>query len=355
MRCFFTLLAAAKLVAVVGEPLVFILPSSDKAKATTKQPIHNERSKDVDFGRTLQAQDIKSPDLLSDEKLDPSKISHIPEPKKAAFQSAGETGLLDFDSPLEAVFTSKFHLQDTVRHLGKGSKSESSKSGKNSKSKSSKPKSSKSKPYKPKSSKSKPSKSSKSKSSARSAHHSSASTSSYESRSTSSDSSFSYHIGSDSLWSMDEDEAEDSTTPEFGRPPKAKTAVTASPVSANSTPDIVYFVEPVPREEKLLVSDFTNLDASSTPVVSSAIKPTPTVDIEGDALGSNRMYYVAGAALFGGLVAFVASIIIKRKVNPGNTHTKLNESTVQDDTMTGSEGEGSFHYDSWLASDMRAW
>lgn len=151
------------------------------------------------------------------------------------------------------------------------------------------------------------------------------------------------------------DEEEDSTTPdEFGRPPKVKTAVTASPVSAKSTPDIAYLVEPQPREETLLVSDFTNLDSSSTPVevVSSAIKPT--VDIESEDFGSNRMYYVAGAALFGGLVAFVASIFIKRKVDPGNTHVKLNESTVQDDTMTGSEGSLS-HYDSWLASDMRAW
>eukprot|EP00985_Skeletonema_marinoi_P024286 scaffold16790_cov204-Skeletonema_marinoi.AAC.6 len=421
MRYIFTLLVAAKLVA--GEPLVFILPSLDK-EATTNQ--HGNRgafveTKDVDFGRQLYAADIKHRGLLSDKtskgshKLDQSKIKH---PKKAAFQSAGETGLLDFDNPLEDIFTSKFHTKDVDRRLGKSSKSKSSKTawngwhspdvsstwndGKSSKSKSdwhapndgkssNKAKSSESKSSKSKSSKSKSSKSksSKSKSSAWSGYNTSAGAGGggsvsasasksakghgYESRSTSID--FSYQIGSYSLWSLDE--SRDSTLDELVEPStQVKTTVTASPVSASavtSSPVSAKPIEPKPREETLVVSELANLDSSNainTPAVSSANEST-AVD---EAVGSNRMYYVAGAALFGGLVTFFASVFIKRKIQSDDTHTKLNESTSQDETEDTPRSDGSHSYnidaiqpsttsqsdcewshpDSWLAFDMQA-
>jgi len=422
MRCIFTLLVAAKLVA--GEPLVFILPSSDK-EATTNQ--HGNRgafveTKDVDFGRQLYATDIKHRGLLSDKtskgshKLDQSKIKH---PKKAAFQSAGETGLLDFDNPLEDIFTSKFHTKDMDRRLGKSSKSKSSKTawndwhspdvsstwndgksskskssdwhapndGKSSKSKSNKAKSSESKSSKSKSSRSK---SSKSKASSWSGYNASAGAGGggsfsasksakghgYESRGTSTD--FSYQIGSYSLWSLDE--SRDSTLDELVEPStQVKTTITASPVSASAVtaspvsakPE--HLVEPKPREETLVVSELANLDSSNainTPAVSSANESTA---VDGD-VNSNRMYYVAGAALFGGLVTFFASVFIKRKIQSDDTHTKLNESTSQDETEDTPPSDGIHscnidaiqpsttsqsdcewsHPDSWLAFDMQA-
>ena len=397
MRGIFNLFVATKLVAVAGEPLVFILP------ATTTKQHGNEKSernggayleaKDVDFGRQPHATDITNHGDKLSHKLDQSKLKHTPE--KAAFQSAGEAGLLDFDNPLEDIFTGNFHAKDMARRLGKQSKSKSSKHAWNdgkstwndgkssksqlSKSKSSKSKTSQSKPSKSKSSKSKSSKSksSKSKSSAWSGHHASAGIGGwgsvsasksakakghgyeYESRSTSID--FSYQIGSYSLWSIDE-------SPERFEPLAEITAeVTDSPVSAKPAPEIVK-----PRQETLLVSELANLDSTNamknTPDASSN---SPTVVDEN--LRSNRMYYVAGAALFGGLVTFFASVFIKRKIKSDDTHTKLNENSSQDDTeaTTPSDGTHSYnlgdvqpttsstdcewsHPDSWLAFDMRA-
>jgi hypothetical protein len=397
MRCIFDLFVAAKLVAVAGEPLVFILPATDTAKTTTKQHGKDKRNSrvllenknvdfgrqphakyDVDFGRQPHAKDNKNLGLLS-EKTDS---------QKAAFQSARETGLLDFDNALEDIFTGNFHTKDMARRLGKQSKSKSSKhawtdgksawnDGKSSKSQLSKSKSSeskssqsnlsKSKSSKSKSSKSKSSKSKSSKSNAWNGYHAgaggwgsasakSAKAHGYESRSTSID--FSYQIGSYGLWTIDE-------SPERVEPPaEIKADVTASPVSAKPAPAIVK-----PRQETLLVSELATLDstnAMSTPDVSNSNGSTA-----GDEnLRSNKMYYVAGATLFGGLLVFFASVLIKKKITkPGDTHTKLNESSSQDDTevTTPSDGTQSYnvgaiglpsqeewsHPDSWLAFDMR--
>ena len=368
MRCIFDLFVAAKLVAVAGEPLVFILPATDIAKTTTKQHGKDKRNsgvyletKNVDFGRQPHAKDNvdvgRQPHAKDNENL--GMLSDKTDSQKAAFQSARETGLLDFDNPLEDIFTGNFHAKDMARRLGKQSKSKSSKhawtdgksawnDGKSSKSKSSKSKSSKSKSFKP---------------NAWNGYHAgaggwgsasakSAKAHGYESRSTSID--FSYQIGSYGLWTIDE-------SPERVEPPaEIKAAVTASPVSAKPAPEIAK-----PRQETLLVSELANLDstnAMSTPEVSSANGPT-AVD---ENLRSNKMYYVLGATLFGGLLAFFASVLIKKKITkPDDTHTKLNESSSQDDTevtngthsynlgaIPASQEEWS-HPDSWLAFDMR--
>ncbi len=436
MKSIFTFLIAVELVS--GEPLVFILPSSDQAKATTKQQHGNDKghrrassgTKDLDFGRQLYAKDVKHHALLSDKtdklshKLDQSNIRQIP--KKTTFH----TGILDFDNPLEDIFTSKFHTNHVARRLGKESKSKSSKSNNESipwhspsnwhDETSSKSKSeSKSPPVwngwhipdertgksdLPKSSawswhdpnghdgKSSKSKSSKAKSSAWSGWHASAGggdaggggagggSSFSDSKSskwngfkaTSTSFGFSYQIGSYGSWSIDE--SRDTTPPELLKPPApVKAPATASPVSAKPALKLVH-VEPKPREDTMLVSELSSLEPKPTDTHDVSASNEHTVVYE--SLRSNKMYIIAGAALFGGLVTLFAAVFIKRKVQPGDTHMELKESPSQDDTEDATPSDGSHSYnlgtiqhsttsendetcewshpDSWLAVDMRA-
>jgi hypothetical protein len=432
MKSILSLLVAAQ---VAGESLVILLPSSssDRAKTTTKQQHGNDKgyrkesssTNDLDFGRQLYAKEIKHHGLFSDRtgklshKLDQSKIGH----KMTAFQ----TGLVDFDNPLEDIFASKFHATNTARRLGKASKSKSSKSdqesirwesipapsnwydGTISKSKSK----SKSPPvwsgwhtpsgHDGKSSKSKSSKSEnsawsgwhapsghglagkgskKSKSSAWNGSNastgggasfsSSKSSKGYGLKGSSFSFDFSYQIGSYGSWSIDE--SRDSTPPELLRPPvPVKTPPTSSPVSAKPALKLLH-VESNPRADTMLVSELSSIE----------LKPADTHDVSGsnehttayESLRSNKMYFIAGAALFGGLVTFFAAVVIKRKVQSSDTHIELKEPTSQDDTedTTPSDRSHSYnlgtiqhstssenyeicewsHPDSWLAVDMRA-
>lgn len=404
MKSIFTFLIAVELVS--GEPLVFILPSSDQAKATTKQQHGNDKghrrassgTKDLDFGRQLYAKDVKHHALLSDKtgklfhKLDQSNIRQIP--KKTTFH----TGILDFDNPLEDIFTSKFHTNHVARRLGKESKSKSSKSNNESI-----PWHSPSNWHDETSSKSRhdpnghdgkssKSKSSKAKSSAWSGWHASAGggdaggggagggSSFSDSKSskwngfkaTSTSFGFSYQIGSYGSWSIDE--SRDTTPPELLKPPApVKAPATASPVSAKPALKLVH-VEPKPREDTMLVSELSSLEPKPTDTHDVSASNEHTVVYE--SLRSNKMYIIAGAALFGGLVTLFAAVFIKRKVQPGDTHMELKESPSQDDTEDATPSDGSHSYnlgtiqhsttsendetcewshpDSWLAVDMRA-
>ena len=156
--------------------------------------------------------------------------------------------------------------------------------------------------------------------------------------------------------------------PELLTPPiPVKAVTTASPVHAKpAAPELVH-VEPKPREDTtMLVSVSLETNPMNTDDVSGANEQA--VVYEG--LRSNKMYYIAGAALIGGLVTFFAAVFIKRNVRPNDTHMELKEDDT--DVTTPSDGSHSYnlgtiqhsttsdndcgwsHADSWLASDMRA-
>ena len=277
MKSILSVFIAAKL--VVGSPIVFVLPTE---KGTNRK--QSGGTKNVDFGRNILARQKKHRDLLSDKtgklsrrQLDTSKVNHTPK-KATKFQDTDVTGLLDFDNPLEDIFTSRVHIKNLARRLEKSSKSKSPdipsswQVGKSSKSKNEKSapspvwngwhvsnghegKSSKSKSK----SKSKSStwngwqashdhggKSSKSKSKSWGGWHTSSSASksskvhAYKS-STSFD--FSYQITSYESWSLDEER--DTTLP---------VEETFSPVASPAS-ELHEHIEPKPREETTLFSE----------------------------------------------------------------------------------------------------
>jgi hypothetical protein len=281
---------------VIGSPIVFVLPTE---KGTNRK---QSGTKNVDFGRNVLARHKKHRDLLSDKtgklsrrQLDTSKINHTPKKATKLFQDTDVTGLLDFDNPLEDIFTSRVHIKNLARRLGKSSKSKSESigdstptwggwqspdiplpwhDGKSSKSKSEKSASSPvwngwhaSNGHEGKSSKSKSKsksstwndwqashdhggKSSKSKSKSWGGWHTSSSASksskvhAYKS-STSFD--FSYQITYES-WSLDEER--DTTLPG-----EETSSPVASPTSVNKRPELHEHVEPKPREETTLFSE----------------------------------------------------------------------------------------------------
>ena len=293
MKSILSVSIAVKL--VVGSPIVFVLPTE---KGTNRK---QSGTKHVDFGRNVLARHKKHRDLLSDKtgklsrrQLDTSKINHSPK-KATKFQDTDVTGLLDFDNPLEDIFTSRVHIKNLARRLGKSSKSKSKSTGestpswggwqspdipspwhdgKSSKSKSEKSASSPvwngwhaSNGHEGKSSKSKSKsksstwngwqashdhggKSSKSKSKSWGGWHTSSSASksskvhAYKS-STSFD--FSYQITYES-WSLDEER--DTTLPG-----EETVSPVASPTSVNKRPELHEHVEPKPREETTLFSE----------------------------------------------------------------------------------------------------
>lgn len=103
--------------------------------------------------------------------------------------------------------------------------------------------------------------------------------------------------------------------------------------------------------------------------VSSATEPRTTDKEEGK---NTQMYYVAAAASFGGLVAFLAAVFLKRRgVRSHDTHMKLNdEATSAEATLSTSSNESQSHNhttapsetdetcewsqpDAWLAMNMK--
>jgi len=276
MKSIFSVFIAAKL--VVGSPIVFVLPTE---KGTNRK---QSGTKNVDFGRNVLARHKKHRDLLSDKtgklsrrQLDTSKINHTPK-KATKFQDTDVTGLLDFDNPLEDIFTSRVHIKNLARRLGKSSKSKSPDipspwhDGKSSKSKSEKSASSPvwngwhaSNGHEGKSSRSKSKsstwngwqashdhggKSSKSKSKSWGGWHTSSSASKSSKVHTSKSSTsfdFSYQITYES-WSLDEER--DTTLPG-----EETSSPVASPTSVNKRPELHEHVEPKPREETTLFSE----------------------------------------------------------------------------------------------------
>lgn len=385
MKSILSVFIAAKL--VVGSPIVIVLPTE---KGTNRK--QSGGTKNVDFGRNIPARQKDHRDLLSDKtgklsrrQLDTSKVNHTPK-KATKFQDTDVTGLLDFDNPLEDIFTSRVHIKNLARRLGKSSKSKSKSTpswggwqspdipsswqvGKSSKSKSEKSapspvwngwhvsngheggKSSKSK------SKSKSStwngwqashnhggKSSKSKSKSWGGWHTSSSASksskvhAYKS-STSFD--FSYQITSYESWSLDEER--DTTLP---------VEETFSPVASPAS-ELHEHVEPKPREETTLFSETESLEPNSVSIfdVSSATEPRTVDKEEGK---NNQMYYVAAAASFGGLVAFFAAVFLKRRgVRSHDSHMKLNdEATSAEATLSTSSNESQSHNHTNAPSEM---
>lgn len=302
MKSILSVFIAAKI--VVGSPIVIVLPTE---KGTNrKQP---GGTKNVDFGRNIIARHKKHRDLLSDKtgklsrrQLDNSKINHTPK-KATKFQDTDVTGLLDFDNPLEDIFTSRVHIKNLARRLGKSSKSKSKSTGesapswggwqspdipsswhdgKSSKSKSEKSASSQvwngwhaSNGHEGKSSKSKSKsksstwsgwqashghggKSSKSKSKSWGGWHTSSTSKSSKVHAYKSSTSFdfSYQTTSYESWSLDEER--DTTLPE---------QETFSPVTS---PELHEHVEPKPREETTL---FSKTEVRCAGDFSKVIKP----------------------------------------------------------------------------------
>ena len=340
MKYMFTLLVTT-LKLVAGEPLVLILPaspSSSNAKSDTSQydsiKRHRRASHEVvglDFGRQLNRKDTKHTRFLSDTQGKPHHEFKGPKIK----DDTGKTGLLDFDNPLEDVLANT-----KVRQLGKASKSKSGKSksgkvwyakagGKSAKSRQVRGTSTSEEDYDS------------------SDRENSLSLSTYSSDTRSLDAfSFSYPIGSyGNYFSF----STESPTPAI---------VTAFPVSV--TGDAVP-VDPAPQDVTV-VSELATNDSSS------AVSGTSDSAAFEKSLSSPSMYYIATAALVGGLVSLVAAVCLKRKRNPYTGHTKLIETASQDGTEATEDGSGgdscnldsiqspatSNHHDAWLASNMQA-